>query len=59
MYKSRQQLSINLRESVLNYRHPSPRRGWKGGSERRLRDHIVKIRGNPGDPQMCPKVGFY
>ncbi len=32
----------------LNSRHPSPRRVWKGGSERRLRDHFVGIRGMRG-----------
>ncbi len=29
----------------LNSRHPSPRRVWKGGSERRLRDHFIGIVG--------------
>ena len=50
-----------MREFVLNYRHPSPRRGWKGGSDRPLRDHIVKIRGIRGiwGIRGCvPKWGF-
>ena len=34
-----------LREFVLNYRHPGPRRVWKGGSESPLRDQINGITG--------------
>ena len=38
----------SLREFVVNYRHPGPRRVWKGGSEPRLRDQINGIRGITG-----------
>ena len=37
-----------MREFVLNYRHPGPRRVWKGGSEPRLRDRINGIAGITG-----------
>ena len=34
----------DLREFVLNSRHPEPRRAWKGGPEEGLRDTIRWIR---------------
>ncbi len=34
-----------IRGSLFNYRHPDPRRAWKGGSEQQL------MTPDPGDPQ--------
>ena len=50
-----------MREFGLNYRHPGPRRVWKGGSELRLRDRINGIRGIRwirGIRGCVPKYGF-
>ena len=49
-----------LRE-LVNYRHPGPRRVWKGGSEPQLRDRIrgiIGIRGIRGIRRCVPKYGF-
>ena len=48
-------MTCNLREFVLNSRHPDPRRVSKGGPEGGLRE---TIRGNPQDPGMNSKRLF-
>ena len=42
--------TVNLREFVLNSRHPDPRRVWKGGSEPRLLTPDPEDPLDPADP---------
>ena len=44
----------SLREFVLNYRHPGPRRVWKDQQD--LADPGDPL--DPGYPRLCPKVWF-
>ena len=39
----------NLREFVVNYRHPDHRRAWKGGSEPQFWDHFGMDPQDPAD----------
>ncbi len=45
----------NLRELVVNYRHPSPQRVWKGGSDLWF---TTSIRSIVVDPVVCSKLVF-
>jgi hypothetical protein len=47
-----------LREFVLNYRHPDPRRMWTGGAERQSMDRIRWIRWNPGMGSFLRALGM-
>ena len=43
-----------LRE-LVNYRHPDPRRVWKGGSGRQF---TTPLNADPADPAACAKLVF-
>ena len=47
---------IALREFV-NYRHPGPRRAWKGGSEQQLVTPFLVDPVDPVETSACPEVG--
>ncbi len=48
---------IHLREFV-NYRHPGPRRVWKGGSVQQFVTPFPVDPVDPVDPARVPKYGF-
>ena len=48
----------NLREFVLNSRHPDPRRGLLGRVCAPAQGPDQRDPGDPRDPRMCPKVWF-
>ena len=41
---------------LFNYRHPGPRRVWKGGPEPRLLTPDLADRADPVDPLMSSKI---